>query len=214
MKKWLVPSLSAALLAACSSDQISKSDVQDALEHSAKNSVCVPFSLNVEHRAPNEDVAQSQLGMPEVRLLKRLNNGKRANPKAVEQMDILVNAGIYEEAKGERIGEGDHAIRYLVYRLTDKGRESFSLSPHGAWLCIGKQHVEKIHYFTEPTPANGITISQVSYQAEIQIERWARKLLRDNPYYAGLEQSLNKKITLVKTNEGWRDVRELRRGPY
>ena len=210
MKKWLVPSLAAALLAACSSDQISKSDVQDALEHSAKNSVCIPFSLNVEHRAPNEDVAQSQLGMPEVRLLKRLDNGKRANLAAIKQMEILTDAGIYHREKEERVGSGDEAVRYLVYKITQKGTDKFRAGVGELLMCIGSEKAEKVNYFTTPTPSNGVTVSQVSFEAKPQVERWAQKLLKDSPFYEGLKRTETRHATLVKTNKGWIDIMELR----
>lgn len=210
MKKLLLPALATLLLAACSSGEIAKSDVQKALDHAPRqNQVCVPFTLDVQHRAPNEDPDYTVLGVPEIRLLKRLDNGKRANPAAIEQMNILVNAGIYEQKDNLRIGEGDHTMRYLVYRLTEKGRAYFSPTHKMPWLCIGKQKVNDINYFTEPTAAHGVTISQVSYQASLDTERWARKLLRNSPHFAGLDSEMERKITLMKTNEGWRDVREL-----
>lgn len=198
------------LLAACGGNRISESDVQDALEQSAAGKVCVPFTLDVADSRPGDSI-QGIVGMDEIRLLKRLDNGKRANTEAISQMEVLVDAGIYKEEGTERIGEGDNVIRYLTYRLTDKGRSQFvSGAHHGSLLCIGNLDVKKIHYFTEPTAANGVTISQVSYEAKIRPERWARKLLKNNPYYEGLNQTQTRNITLVKTNKGWRDALSLR----
>ena len=81
-------------------------------------------------------------------------------------------------------------------------------------MCVGQQKVTDIRYYTEPTPANGITVSQVAYQADIQMPSWAKTLLRDTPMYEDLKQPLNEKITLVKTNGGWRDIRQIRRDLY
>ena len=41
-------------------------------------------------------------------------------------------------------------------------------------MCIGNEKVEKINYFTAPTPSNGVTITQVSYEAKINAERWRK----------------------------------------
>ncbi|ULJ63953.1 hypothetical protein [Wielerella bovis] len=210
MKKLFV--LSAALmLAACGSNELSQSDVQKAVSASAKhNAVCVPFTLNVEHRHESDNPQDSQLGASELRLLKRLDNGKRANLAAMKQMESFVDAGLYRQEKNLRVGEGEKAVRYLVYSLTDKGRKTFIPSPHGHLMCIGHEEVSKINYFTEPTPANGVTITQVSYEAKIVPERWAKRLLKNSPYYEGLKQTEEKRITLVKTNDGWRNILDLR----
>lgn len=210
MKKLFV--LSAALmLAACGGGELSKSDVQKAVNASAKrHAVCVPFALNVEHRHAGDNPQDSQLGAEEVRLLKRLDNGKRANLTAMKQMDNFVDIGLYQQEKNLRVGEGEKTVRYLVYRLTDKGRKTFVQSPQGYLMCIGRQEVSKINYFTEPTAANGVTVTQVSYDAKIIPERWAKRLLKNSPYYEGLKQTEEKRITLVKTNDGWRDILDLR----
>ena len=129
-------------------------------------------------------------------------------------MEALVDAGIYSSAESKRIGEGEETIRYYSYQLTPKGENYFVPSPHGALLCVGQQKVTDIRYYTEPTPANGITVSQVAYQADIQMPSWAKTLLRDTPMYEDLKQPLNEKITLVKTNGGWRDIRQIRRDLY
>ncbi|MDO4434259.1 MAG: hypothetical protein Q4B82_06735 [Alysiella sp.] len=206
MRKWLVLS-SLVLLAACgNSNDISKSDLQKALDHSPHGKVCVPVALEIADRQGDEI---STLGQPEIRVLKRLENGKRANQRAIEQMDILVQAGIYEEVGVQKSDDANSPVRHLVYRLTDKGRSVFQHRSHGLSLCIGRLEVEKIHYYTQPTPSNGVTMSMVSYEATIQPERWARKLLANSPYYQGLTQAETRNITLVQTNAGWREIHSL-----
>ena len=84
MKKlWVLSSV--LLLAACGgSDNLSKSAVQKAVNASAKfHSVCVPFQLTVDTRKTGDNPV---LGMPEVKLVKRQDNGKRANLTAIDQM--------------------------------------------------------------------------------------------------------------------------------
>ncbi|XXQ67226.1 hypothetical protein ACKLNO_06110 [Neisseriaceae bacterium B1] len=208
MNKWLI--LAAAVsLAACggNSNKISQSDLEEALEKSPRsNAVCVPFSLEVTD-ANNAQINQlTPLGSPEIRLLKRLPNGKRANEAAAEQMEILVDAEIYDDVGVTNEGSGEHVTRYLTYRLTEKGQRAFKSTPHGQFLCIGKLDVKKINYYTEPTPSNGVTTTQVSFDAKIKAERWAKKLLKNSPYYEGLDQTETRTATLVKTNKGWRDI--------
>ena len=209
MKKlWVLSSV--LLLAACGGgDNLSKSAVQKAVNASAKfHSVCVPFQLTVDTRKEGDNPV---LGMPEVKLVKRQDNGKRANLTAIDQMEVLTDAGLYRRDKEQRVGEGDEAVRYMVYTLTEKGEKTFRTLPNEeALMCIGNEKVEKINYFTSPTPSTGVTITQVSYEAKINAERWAKKLLKDSPYYNGLNQTQTKHATLVKTNQGWRDIMDLR----
>lgn len=216
LKKWLVLSVVFAL-AACggNSNKVTKSDVEKVLETSPElAAVCVPYALEIdntqENTAHQQGVYLNALGSPEVRLLKRLPNGKRANQVAAEQMEILVDAGLYDDVGVTKEGQGEHTIRYLTYRLTEKGQQAFVSSPHGSLMCIGHLEVKKINYYTEPTPANGVTMTQVSYEAKIKPERWAKKLLKNSPYYEGLEQTETRTLTLVKTNQGWRDIHALK----
>ena len=66
--------------------------------------------------------------------------------------------------------------------------------------------------FTEPTAANGVTISKVVYQAELVPEKWVKKLLKnsDKELAERVETPQRQSVTLVLTNQGWRDLRELR----
>ena len=209
MKKTVVLLGGALLLAACGNDNgLSKSAVQKAVDASAKShAVCVPFALSVEDRKEGD---YPVLGAPVVKLVKRKDNGKRANLAAIKQMEILTDAGIYHREKEERVGSGDEAVRYLVYKITQKGTDKFRAGVGELLMCIGSEKAEKVNYFTTPTPSNGVTVTQVSYEAKINTERWAKKLLKDSPYYNGLNQTQTKHATLVKTNDGWRDIMDLR----
>lgn len=206
-QKWLVLGMVLGLAGCGSKNEISVKDVENALAQSPRfQAVCVPFALDIESGNINEAI----LGNETVRFLSRSPNGKRANSVAAKQMDYLVDADIYDDKGVVREGEGESAVRYYTYHLTDKGRRAFIDSPNGHLLCIGQLKVEKVNYYTEPTPANGITMSQVSYEAKIKTESWARKLLKDSPYHQGLTQPETRKITLVKTNQGWLDIYSLK----
>lgn len=206
IKHGLLASLVLAVAACGSSDEITVSNLEKALSDSPKSQqVCVPFALDIEGGELNDAV----LGGEQIRFLRRLPNGKRANEVALKQMKQLVKADIYDDTGVERVGEGDKAIRYYTYRLTDEGRKAFVSSSQGNLLCIGQLVVDKINYYTEPTPANGVTMSQVSYEAKIKPEGWAKNLLKDNPHYKGLSQTETRVATLVKTNKGWQDIYSL-----
>ncbi|UOP04705.1 hypothetical protein [Conchiformibius kuhniae] len=195
-------------LGACGSQDHTETKMRQAIDNAAQfNQVCLPHALNVEHRSGSE--GNALIGAPQIKLLKRQENGKRANPEAVKQMERLVRAGLYDEEKeekGEAPANGKETPRYLVYSLTDLGKEKIRLGHHGALLCVGTAKVEKINYFTEPTPARGYTLSQVNYTAKIVPEKWSKGLLKDNPAF---RQEVERSATLVKTNDGWRDIREL-----
>ncbi|MDK4687729.1 hypothetical protein [Kingella negevensis] len=211
MKKLIVLS-AALLLAACGSDnELSKSKVEKALKETAKQrAVCVPFNLNIEYTHAGDNPAFTSLGAPEIRIVKRQENGKRANLAAADQMDILVNAGLYHQENTLKVGEGDEAVRYMVYKITEKGQKVFQSTPTASLTCVGTEKVEKVNFFTAPTPANGITVTQVSYETKVEPERWAAKLLKGTPLLEEVKQTRTHHATLVKTNDGWRDLNELR----
>lgn len=62
-------------------------------------------------------------------------------------MDILVDADLYHQDETEKIGEGEHAIRYLVYRITDKGRDYVMTTPSQKYrFCVADIQVEQIFF--------------------------------------------------------------------
>ena len=82
----------------------------------------------------------------------------------------------------------------------------------GPLFCVGKQKIGKINWFTTPTPDNGLTVSEVSYQVELKPEKWADKLIKASEgKWKRLKEPYNENTTLVQTNKGWRDIREMNR---
>lgn len=197
-------------LAACGGDN-TQSQMQQAINDAAKwNQVCIPYSLQVEQLAPQTSPLEGVFGANEVQILTRDANKKRVNDKAEAQMKQLVSAGLYDSDKEKKIGEGDNIQRVSVYRLTERGREFIRTTPHGSLLCVGTMRAEKINYYTEPTAFKGYTMSQVAYDAKMQPENWAKSLLRsDERSQELLKGGVRKNAMLVKTNDGWRDIREL-----
>lgn len=208
MKKILILGAAALALSACGKDDGPEAQMQQAIDEAARfNRICVPYRLNVEHT--ESGATPAVLGAPEIKLLKRTAEGGRANAEAVKQMEQLVRAGLYQEEKEEKTGEGKEAVRRLVYSLTDSGKEHIRIGHHGAILCVGSSKVEKINYFTEPTPHRGYTVTQVNYTARIVPEKWAKSLLKSDKTLEELKHTAERSTTLVKTNDGWRDIREL-----
>ena len=173
------------MLAACG-NEMSDRNLKEAINEGVKfRNVCLPFQLNVQNRLNNENPHQTTLGEPVIKLLKRLESGKR-------------------------IGTGETALHYAVFTLTERGRGEIHLTQKGTLLCVGKQNAKKINYYTEPTTMDGLIVTNVSYQAKLQPEKWANNLLDDTPYENLGKETTTQTATLVKTSQGWRDILELR----
>lgn len=211
MKKLLVLGATLLLAACGGGNSVDESDLRETINE-AKHRVCLPFELDVQDRVSDDKAFTAHLGAPEIKLLKRLANGKRANEHAIKQMEALVRAGLYKADKEQKVGQGEQAIRYAVYTLTERGEEEIKRGHHhAALLCVGKLKVKKINYFTEPTALNGVIVTNVSYEAKIQPEKWANALLKEGQYKDLHKNTSTKTVTLMKTSDGWRDVRELHR---
>lgn len=206
MKKTLI--LTATLMLAACGGGVDESDLKEGI-YDADNRICVPFQLAVQDRLPNEDPKQSEFGASEIKLLKRLENGKRANELASKQMEVLVRAGLYKADKEQRVGTGEQSARYAVYTLTESGNKDIRPHHDTSLLCVGKQKVTKINYHTDPTPYRGVVVTHVSYDAKIQMEKWASSLLSEKEYKYLANETNTQTATLMKTNKGWRDLRGL-----
>jgi len=63
-----------------------------------------------------------------------------------------------------------------------------------------------------PAPnAAGLTVSRVVYEGSITMDGWAKRLVRQGSeaWQNRLPLKRVEQATLVKTNDGWRDMREL-----
>lgn len=203
-----------ALLAACSgSNEASKSTFEKAINHYAEqHGVCLPLALNVQTPQGFESRRNVMLGEPLIRIAERDTNGGKINESALKQMKIFDKEGFYKPGNTETVSvDNERDIKVYTYELTEKGAAQMLESPHGPLFCIGNQKVGKVHWFTKPTPADGVTVSKVSYEAEFKPQGWAKKLLKEGgAEWARIENSRTQTATLVQTNEGWRDIRELR----
>lgn len=204
-----------ALLSACSgSQQADKGNFKKAIdEYVQQEQVCLPVALAVDSLPGGESVG-GLLGAPQIRVVTENIQGDRINRHALKQMDTLVRAGLYHKGEKETqpVGMTGTAVPVTVFKLTEKGEAQVQPGAHGPALCLGTQKVEDIDMFTEPTPANGVTVSRVVYTTRLVPEKWVSRLARDSSedFERRIKEPQRRQSTLVLTNKGWRDLRELR----
>ena len=203
-----------ALLSACSgsSNKADKSAFEKAInQYAEKTGVCLPVVLNIRDSQGVESHANTTVGEPVIQVAEKDINGEKINREALSQIDVLEEEGFYKETDSTTVPSASGKdIKIRQYELTEKGNAQTQPNQHGPLFCIGKQTVEKINWFTEPTPNNGVTISKVSYEAEFKPEGWAKKLLDDDSgNWQQIARNQSQTATLVQTNDGWRDIREL-----
>jgi len=212
MKKISVLAFS-LLLAACGGKQeASNHNFTEAIDDFAKNDkVCLAVNLMLDNAqgGMNNTVA---LGNKEIRIARKNSDGDKVNKTALKQMDILTDADLYEKGKDATLTvNGGKDIPQAVYYRTSKGEDNVQNTAQGSMLCLGTQKVDKIVLFTEPTPANGMTISKVVYDAKLVPEKWAEKLLKntDENWWKSLQEPQRRAAVLVLTDKGWKDERAL-----
>ncbi|NUF08376.1 hypothetical protein [Snodgrassella sp. ESL0324] len=213
MKKISVLAVS-LLLAACGGKQeASNHNFTEAIDDFAKNDkVCLAVNLMLDNAqgGMNNTVA---LGNKEIRIARKNSDGDKVNKTALKQMDILTDADLYEKGKDATlVVNGGKDIPQAVYYRTSKGEDNVQNTAQGSMLCLGTQKVDKIVLFTEPTPANGMTISKVVYDAKLVPEKWAEKLLKttDENWWKSMQEPQRRTAVLVLTDKGWKDERALR----
>lgn len=213
MKKISVLAVS-LLLAACGGKQeASNHNFTEAIDDFAKNDkVCLAVNLMLDNAqgGMNNTVA---LGNKEIRIARKNSDGDKVNKTALKQMDILTDADLYEKGKDATlVVNGGKDIPQAVYYRKSKGEDNVQNTAQGSMLCLGTQKVDKIVLFTEPTPANGMTISKVVYDAKLVPEKWAEKLLKttDENWWKSMQEPQRRAAVLVLTDKGWKDERALR----
>ncbi len=215
MNKWGMLLL-VTMLAACSNSQdANKSNFENAINQYYKNNnLCLVLAPIEKHNNPKAmvDGIVGHYGDTKLSIVAKNADGDKVNEQALKQMAVLVNEGIYQEEEREKkAGNGKKEWQIAVFSLTEKGVGYFQGSPLGPKLCVGKQKVEKVNWFTEPTTADGMIVSQVVYEHSYKLDKFAKKLIDQGQY--NLEAEINKgkqnRTLLVLTNEGWKDHRLL-----
>ncbi|MCT6881597.1 hypothetical protein [Snodgrassella sp. CS2] len=213
MKKISLLFAASLLLAACSGRQeASNSNFTDAINEFGKNDkVCLAVNLVLDN-AQGGINNMITLGNKEIRIARKNSDGEKVNKTALKQMDILTDADLYEQGKDVTLTvNGGPDIPQAVYYRTSKGEANVLNSAQGSLLCLGTQKVDKIVLFTEPTPANGMTISKVIYDAKLVPEKWAENLIKttDENWWKSLQEPQRRAAVLVLTDKGWKDERAL-----
>ena len=216
MKHWIALGL-VATLAACSGHDVSKSDLRKAInDYNRDHPFCVPVQGVLAQQAGNTaHLIKGGLGDDWIHITTENLDGDDINEAAQKQLQVLTRAGLYEKAgrKEQKALLGDDLkVDVDSYQLTKEGKKQFIQgTAQGHALCVGHVKVDKISWFTEPTPANGMTVTQVRYVPEYDMERFAKKLVKTGmpELQQKLEQNNELTATLVRTNSGWKDVRDL-----
>ncbi len=200
-----------ALTACSNSKEASEANFKESISRASKaSSICTPIVLDI--KTPDGKPAENAaIGRLLIQIANKDNSGNRINQEATRQMEALVDADMYKQESKENQTVGSNTIRVTSYSLTDKGAAQVQQTAGGPIFCIGHEEIEKVNWYTDPTPANGMTVSKVSYQAKFVPEKWAKQILKDDAdNWKNLNAPQEKFATLVKTNTGWRDLRELR----
>lgn len=201
------------ILAGCDGKQeANQKNFSEAINEFGKNDhVCLPVNLvldNLENGFKNNIT----IGDKEIRIAIKNANGDRVNKTALNQMDILTDADIYEQGKKEELElQNGKKVPVAVYHLSVKANDKVVRASQRSLLCLGTQKVDKVVLFTEPTPANGVTISKVVYDAKLIPEKWAEKLIKatDENWWKSLNEPQRRTTVLVLTDKGWKDEKEL-----
>jgi len=99
-------------------------------------------------------------------------------------------------------GSGFFAQPATQITITDKGNAAKAWTP-GKGFCVGRRGVDVVQDFTEPAPANGVTVSQANFTWKVvDVPPWATR--EDFAGVPGMTRPGEGKAILVKTNEGWR----------
>ncbi|PCC20593.1 hypothetical protein [Halomonas sp. JB37] len=183
-----------AILAGCSSqDDASVSNFQNVLQtyydNKAEPVTCIAGTIDEFPYTANKSGISWGLGNKE------------------EQLEALTAAGLVKQSDAD------------TYQLTETGQSAFQ--PDDGF-CFGKMTVAEVTNFTEPSERGGFTISQVNYTVEVEGRPdWSRNETLVDTF--GLSESglratglmsrddtpEQKKMILVKTNNGWVTEREM-----
>lgn len=198
--------LSLCLLTACHKQQDEKQILQAINAYHSNHPLCMALPPAIDNGVTHI------LGSETVRFLKTDADGKRINTNAIKQMTTLTKAGIYRKRKDEKNPEIGKKAWSAVYELTEKGAKFTTGEVGNRQLCLGSMTANKVQWYSEPTADQGLTVSRVSYQGTYHLHKWAKQLLHtSNPkLLENLSHSSDLQATVMKTNKGWIDVREVK----
>lgn len=161
-----------------------------------------------------------------------VSDGKRRvyHPPELPLMDALVKYGLISTHQEDIAEEGAFWGKkeapkhpYIVYELTDKGRQAEAkgkghpfYAPGRTYLCYGAGEVKEVTNFTAPADVSGLKVSQAQYTYRVKnLADWAKA-----PEVASADQNLAAaargdvlvgSAPLILTAKGWQTEREFNR---
>ncbi|KHT36898.1 membrane lipoprotein lipid attachment site-containing protein [Pectobacterium carotovorum] len=181
MKKILLVTCTALVLAGCGE----KGDFEKAINAKiSKSKLC--YSLQ------DNDIVFNK-GFPV-----KVNHGYRS--AGYNAGDEILN-GLVEQGLLTVSQQSNGFSSIDVLEVTDKGQEvEFWDRKDGA--CVGHRAVAEVTNWTEPSEADGLKVTQVSYTWKLaDVPGWVNKDSFSG--VKGMAESEEAKIVLVKTNNGW-----------
>lgn len=147
-------------------------------------------------------------------------NAEQNNKRLLQTYDVLEDAGLLDVEDGttetpkNMFGSEKITVPTKTYSLSSKGEKHLAepkssgfFGRSGPAFCIGYYEVDEVKNFTEPSSANGFTISKVRFTVSPRdVEKWA-KSDEAKAAFPSLERMLKEEQddseVLVLMNDGW-----------
>ena len=91
--------------------------------------------------------------------------------------------------------------QHNAYELNDKGHQYFKW---GKRVCIGDRIATSIIEYTEPAENSGMTITQVKFAYDIELDKFVHDLELEEALQKDGKMDTEGQALFVKTNKGWR----------
>ncbi|MES9905131.1 MAG: hypothetical protein ABW168_20965 [Sedimenticola sp.] len=204
------------IIGCTSPSDASKYNFKQAINnHLEKN--CITISTK-ESNFPVEILTLEALGkgsgMPEVEL-------RRLEKKDIEktrQYAALTKIGFLSANEKTKKGRYGSTYKLITYTLTENGRELFEQSQRMAskkGFCAARYMVSKIVNYSEPSEANGYTVSYVNFTiSPHEVSDWAsdQAILGAFPSLTNeLENNQSRTAMLVLMSDGWVYEKEIKK---
>lgn len=150
----------------------------------------------------------------------RVTTSSREDFDGVELYDAFVDAGLFESPTTHRPSKNYPNLIDHTYAMTPKGsallQERVVPGMPGTVttaysLCVGQLKVDEVVKWTEPTPHNGVTQSQVTYRVHYaDLPSWTSSPAVLAKYKRLTEKSAGPheiRATVVLTNLGWEVIK-------
>lgn len=218
MNKILPVALVSFVLAACGGNKPENGEIEDALNgYFERARTCLPLVVNVQNPLVNGYLTQVPLGAPVMKIVGKTPEGKDINQAALRQMDYLSDEGFYKKAvTTEPLWKGSKKTHEVAtYTLTEDGGKQTQIIARTPNFCVGRQQVTKIHWFTDPVTSNKQSVLRVTFDTKFVPEKWLAGLLKEGGLDKLPIKETHTKLNtgMVKTDDGWKDAREVRNQP-